>query len=286
MSAGFKDSQLCFDLGTIPSVDLETQLNIAKRTGWQAVGITTEGLESFLAAGKTIEEAKALLDKSNLKAVELMAFREWIYAKGKAQKEMLDRFRDFSKMGAKLGGPILLVTTRTVEKHDDALARENLKEICRLAAETGGRVGFEYVPHSNINTVGKAWDILKTTDAPNAGIVLDFFHYLKGPSRLEDLRKIPIEKVLDVHLNDLKDIDYGVELGVISRNHRVFPGEGDFVFDEMLGYLFERNYSGYYSLEILNKDHASQDPVQLAVRGKESAKKVLSDFAQKWSRKA
>ena len=276
-----KDFQLCFCLGTLGHLDYESQLKISKQAGWEAVGITIEGLEEYLAKGKTVEEAKALLEKNKLHPVEILAFREWVYTKGKAQMEMLDRFRHLSKISAKLGCSVLLATTRCQGSHDDALAIENFKEICRIAAEDGNRVGFEFLPHTPIDTVKKAWDIVNETRTPNGGIVLDSFHYLKGGSRLEDLKEVPIEKIFDVHIDDLKNVNPDVDLSTLSRNYRVLPGEGDFVYDEILEYLFERRYSGYYSLEVLNKDHSREDALKLAVRAKESLERLLKGYAQK-----
>jgi sugar phosphate isomerase/epimerase len=286
-SAGAKpdEFQLCLSLNTLRNLDYESQLKVTAQAGWRAVGIPMDRLEEYLATGRSIEEAKALLESNDLCPVEILGFRYWIYTRGKDQIEMANLFRKFSRISRKLGGAILLASTRYIGSFDSSLARENFKEICRIAAEDGNRVGLEFLPFSPINTIKNAWSIVETTDPPNGGIVLDFFHFLKGGSHLTDLEEVPIEKIFDVHVDDLKDNNPEEDLSILSRNYRVLPGEGDFIFDDVLQYLFDRGYSGYYSLEVLNKDYPGGDPLKLAIRAKESLERILKDSTKTRSRR-
>jgi sugar phosphate isomerase/epimerase len=275
------DYKICLCLNTLGKLDYESQIKMAAQAGWQAVGITVDTLESYLSMGKTIEEVKILLEKNNLCSVEIQSFGPWVCASGKDQIEILDRCRKFSRISKCLEGPILVFNTRCLGIFDSSLARENFKEICRIAAEDGTRIGLEFVPFSPINTIKKAWNLIKETDPPNCGIILDFFHYFKGGSLLADLEEVPIEKIFDVHVDDLKDMNPEESLSILSRNYRVFPGEGNFIFSDILKYLFERGYAGYYSLEVLNRDYSREDPLKLALRAKESVEHLLNDYAQK-----
>jgi sugar phosphate isomerase/epimerase len=274
------DYKISLCLNTLGKLDYESQIKMAAQAGWRAVGIPMDRLEDYLSTGRTIEEAKALLEKNNLCSVEIFGFGSWIYTSGKDQIEMLDRCRKFSRISKCFGGPILLVTTRCPGILDSSLARENFKEICRIAAEDGNRIGLEFLPFSPINTIKKTWNIVKEADLPNGGIVLDFFHYFRGGSLLADLEEVPIEKIFDVHVDDLKDINPEEALPILSHDYRVLPGEGNFIFRDILKYLFERGYSGYYSLEVLNKDYLREDPLKLAIRARESVERLLKDYAQ------
>jgi 4-hydroxyphenylpyruvate dioxygenase len=98
---------------------------------------------------------------------------------------------------------------------------------------------------------------------------------------LKELEEVPIDKIYDIHIDDLKDSNTEKDLTILSRNYRVFPGEGDFIFDNILENLIERGYSRYYSLEVLNKDYPREDPLELACRAKRSLEGLLKDYAQK-----
>ena len=194
--------KLCMNLCTLAHVDLKAQLRACAAVGFTAVGLRLNKLEEYFAQGKNIGETRHLLESLKLFPLELNYFPDWIYANGVTQKEVIDRFRRFSHLSARLGCPLLILPTQCDGEHDDALAGENLLEMCRLPAETGTRVAFEFVPWSPIDTMKKAWDLLTAVDHPNGGLVLDSFHYFKGGSRFTDLKEVPIERILIVQMAD------------------------------------------------------------------------------------
>lgn len=270
--------KICLNLSTLGHLNYESQLKISSQVGFKAVGLRMNSLKEYLSSGHTLKEAKKLLEKNNLTPVEMNFFSDWLYAKDEAQKEVLEQFRVFSRISGTLGSPILIVTTQCKGDHDDHLARENFKEICRLAAEAKTMVALEFVPWSPVNTIQKAWKLVKSVDATNGGIALDSFHYFKGGSRKKDLSEVPIEKIFIVHLDDV--INVKTDVITLSRNYRVFPGEGIFIFDEILEYLFDKEYKGFYSLEILNKYYPKKNPLKLAFRAKESILRLLDNFTK------
>lgn len=188
---------------------------------------------------------------------------------------MMERFWRFSRLAAALDCPILILPTQCNGEHDDALARENFSEVCRVASRVGTRVALEFVPWSPIDTVKKAWDVVRCVNHPSGGLALDSFHYVKGGSRLEDVKEIPIEKVFLVHLADALDVD--TDLITLCRNYRVPPGDGVLVFDDLLEHLWAAQYDGYYSLEVLNKDYHALDALGVARHGKASLERILSE---------
>ncbi|HQI76817.1 MAG TPA: sugar phosphate isomerase/epimerase [Candidatus Latescibacteria bacterium] len=265
--------KLCLNLSTLAHADLETQVSVCAQVGFQAVGLRLNKLEEYFAQGKNVENVRAILNAYHLLPLELNYFSDWIYKRDKAQKEVLDRFKSFSGLGKELGCPILILPTQCDGDHDDYLARENFHEICRVASEAGTQAALEFVPWSSINTIRKAWDLVRAVDHPASGLVLDSFHYFKGGSCLADLKDVPIERILLVHLADALNVD--TDVATLCRNYRVPPGDGVFVFDELLAYLGATSYDGYYSLEVLNRDYQHLGPLEIAAHGKESLERIL-----------
>lgn len=258
----------CLNLATIGHLDFESQLEISAKSGFKAVGLRLNSIEDYLSRGNTLEMVKEKLNYYGLVPVEMNYFSNWIYAKGEEYEIMIKRFKKSSSISRKLKCPILILTTHFDGEPDHSLAIKNFKEICNIASEDGNLAALEFLPWSEINNIKKAWDIVKEVDHPNAGIVLDTFHYFEGGSSIKDLQEVPIEKIFLFHICDIKEVD--TDVVTLCRNYRVLPGEGVYNFDELLEYLFKSGYDGYYSLEILNKDYSQRDPLELTKKAKKS----------------
>jgi len=277
------DFKRSMDLQTIGHLDFESAVKTAADAGWPTVSLRIAKLEEYYKTGKTIDDAIAFLNQYKLTVPQLGFFANWLNVKGQAQEDMLDRFRKFSATAKKLGNADMLLVTMgegPQDTYDQALAVENFKKICEIAAADGNRVASEFLPYSPVKTVTQMWAIVKAANMPNGGIVLDPYHYFKGGSTLDGLRAVPIEKMFIVHTNDLPNSTPDVDLATLTRNYRVMPGEGSFPNELLLKYLFDRGYSGYYIQEILNKDYAKEDPLKIAVQARETLEKMLVDYAR------
>jgi len=289
IAAEFKasDFKRSVDLQTIGHLDFESAVKAAADAGWPTVSLRIAKLEEYYKTGKTIDDAIAFLNQYKLTVPQLGFFAGWLNVQGQAQEDMLNRFRKFSETAKKLGNADMLLVTMgegPQDTYDQALAVENFKKICEIAAADGNRVGSEFLPYSPVKTVAQMWGIVKAANMPNGGICLDPYHYFKGGSSLDSLRAVPVEKIFIVHTNDLKASNPDVDLATLTRNYRVMPGEGSFPNEFLLKYLFDGGYSGYYIQEILNKDYPKEDPLKVMVRARETLEKMLVDFA--YSRQA
>ena len=98
--------------------------------------------------------------------------------------------------------------------------------------------------------------------------MIDTFHFVKGGSRIEDLKQVPMEKVFLVHINDLKPLPLGIKEQ--SRRFRFFPGEGEAPLKEIVQCFVENSYNGFYCCEIFNENYWSQDPLAVIRKCKKS----------------
>lgn len=272
------DLRLALNLGSLAHLDYETQLRTSSQAGFMAVGLRMDRLEEYLSSGHTADDAKRCLRQNHLVPVEANFFADWIYAKGRALQEAMRRAERYCSIMEKIECPILVATTACDGEHDHALSQDNFGELCNVAAHFNVMIALEFLPWTPVNTIGKAWKIVDAVSAPNGGITLDTFHYFKGEPRAEDLYEVPVQKIFIFHLDDVERVD--ADVITLCRNYRVPPGEGIFVFDEILEYLFKSGYTGFYSLEILNKDNYLQNPLELSRRAKLSAEKLLTKYAR------
>jgi 4-hydroxyphenylpyruvate dioxygenase len=139
------------------------------------------------------------------------------------------------------------------------LAVENLVILADIAASYKVKVAVEFVPQQQFDCLLATWKLLQAANKNNVGIVLDTVLFFLGPSNLSDLDIIPIEKIFLVHLADLPNAIKNIDFMTLVRNYRVFPGLGSLNLRLLISKLQQKNYSGYYSLEILNQSFVDLD---------------------------
>jgi Xylose isomerase-like TIM barrel len=74
----------------------------------------------------------------------------------------------------------------SLEQIEDAFGK-----LCRRAAMEGLRCDLEFIPVFGVSNLTMAWDILRHVDAPNSGLVFDFWHYMRSGPDEALLRSIP-----------------------------------------------------------------------------------------------
>lgn len=271
--------KLCLNLSILAHLDLENELSLAAQAGFKTVGLRMNKVLDYLATGKTVEQAKQLIVKYGLDPLEMNFFPNWIFTPKAKQGEIFAKFRDFAEKAQQLGCKILVCPTsyEDLNGKDTGMAVANYRGICKIAAEYGLTAGLEFVPWSEVGNVKKAWEIIEQVNEPHGGLVLDCFHYFEGGSTLADLEKVPVEKVVMFHITDLERVVTD-NLVTLCRNHRPLPGEGEYNFDDLLKYLTDRNYQGYYNLEIMYPKYQTLDGLELAKRAKNAADSLLEKF--------
>ncbi|MBD9389105.1 sugar phosphate isomerase/epimerase and 4-hydroxyphenylpyruvate domain-containing protein [Agrobacterium sp. AGB01] len=145
-------------------------------------------------------------------------------------------------------------------------AAADFHELGERAAKRGLRVGFEALAWGrHINDHRDAWEIVRRTDHPNIGLILDSFHTLSRKIDINSIRSIPKEKIFIVQLADAPLID--MDLLYWSRHFRNMPGEGDLPVTEFTAAVAATGYDGYLSLEIFNDQFRGGSPKTIAADG-------------------
>ncbi len=103
-------------------------------------------------------------------------------------------------------------------------------------------------------------------------MVIDTFHFYAGDSRMEDLARVPVDKLFVVHVNGCEDRPKGE----LTDAHRLYPGEGAIPIEEILGTLRARGFDGTVSIEIFRPEYWEQDPRCVARTAREKAERVLT----------
>jgi sugar phosphate isomerase/epimerase len=110
--------------------------------------------------------------------------------------------------------------------HDASLdlLASSFAAVCDRAAEIGARAMLEFTPITAIANVADGWDIVRTADRPNGGMLFDTWHFSRGDADLDLLASIPGDRFFHVQVADaraerLPDIRQDTQ-------HRALPGDG------------------------------------------------------------
>ena len=114
------------------------------------------------------------------------------------------------------------------------------------AKPLGLTVNLEFVAWASCSTLAGALEVVRTAARPNAGIMIDTFHFHHSGDAVEDLASIPSDWCHYVHVSDDR-IEAGADLEDCKRRgreERLYPGEGGIDIAGILNQLPERAVCG------------------------------------------
>jgi len=133
-------------------------------------------------------------------------------------KKDLAELEKLAKVAAQLG--VLRTATWIMPFSDTLDFQENfdlhasrLRQAAEVLAEHGIHLGLEYVGPKTMWSSGR-YPFIHTMDemlelceavGPNAGLLLDCFHWYTAHETADDLRRLSPEQIVDVHVNDVPD---------------------------------------------------------------------------------
>jgi sugar phosphate isomerase/epimerase len=125
---------------------------------------------------------------------------------------------------------------------------DRLKPMAEIASDYGVRLGLEFLGPRTL-FVGKAHEFIHTMDkmlelcaqvGPNAGLLLDAWHWHTSGGTLDDLKAMSNADVVYVHINDAPP---GLTMDEYVDNVRALPGETGVI--DLTGFLQALQHIGY-----------------------------------------
>jgi sugar phosphate isomerase/epimerase len=131
---------------------------------------------------------------------------------------------DVLRMSAEVGATdINMIGQPTHDASLDLLAAA-FAAVCDRAAEFGARAMLEFTPITAITNLADGWDVVRTADRPNGGMLFDTWHFARGDADLDLLARIPGDRFFHVQVSDAR----AERLADIRQDtqHRALPGDG------------------------------------------------------------
>lgn len=148
-------------------------------------------------------------------------------------------------------------------------------EFCRLAAREGVSVDLECIPMWGIPDLASAWQLVDGVRAPNAGLLLDSWHFFRGSADLELLRTLPSGSVRTVQLADAAPLPPDRDLLEDCLRYRELPGEGCLPLDEFLDILIDKGGVQSVGPEIFSDQLDALEAVAAAQASARATRAVL-----------
>jgi sugar phosphate isomerase/epimerase len=253
---------------TIAARSFEERVDAAAEAGYTGIGLRPKDYQRARASGLSDADMCALLDDRGITVVEHQALRDWAGGDGRASEEELFAVADA------LGGTYVIALAAELPASYQVVA-ERLAHLADRAAAHGLTVALEFMPWSDIHDAATSWNLVRMSEHPGAGVLVDSWHFFRGKGRLEQLRIIPPERVVAVHLADADAAVVGtLPEDTISR--RRVPGEGDLPLVDFVRTLDETGVHVDFAVEVLSEEQRALPAMQAALLAADGARRTIA----------
>jgi sugar phosphate isomerase/epimerase len=237
--------------GEISRFDFKDRVEAAAKAGFAGIGIWHTDLEHILLH-RTLNEMKLILDDNGMKYLELEFLTDW-FLDGARKAESDNRKRRLLEASAALNARHVKVGDFYSSPYSMPRLIESFAALCQEAEDYGATIGFEFMASSMIHTLADSLALVETVGAKNGGLIVDIVHVVTLGIPYEEIRRIPVQYLVSVELND----------GLLPRNPmrdpsgaRNFCGEGEFDIRGFIESVKQTGYTGPWAVEVFSEEVA------------------------------
>jgi 2-keto-myo-inositol isomerase len=265
--------KLALNGATIMHSPLADDVEIAAECGYSALEIWAGKLDNYLTS-RTLGELSQRLCALGVVPWCINSIEDITGRDHSGRSDLIAQVEHMAGVAREIGAPSIVVVPGR-NGIDRAAAIADCVDVLRTLSDAAGEIAlaFEFLgkPGFDVPALDMAIEIVERVDRPNVGLVIDTFHFYAGGSRLEDLARVPIDRLLVVHLNGCEDL----AKDQLTDAHRIYPGEGAIPSVAILTALRDRGFDGTVSIEIFRPEYWEQDPRQVAASARAKALAVL-----------
>ncbi|MGF6771785.1 2-keto-myo-inositol isomerase [Paraburkholderia sp. GAS199] len=277
---------------TLAQCTFEQAFAQTAQAGFSGIGLRYDQFERHLAQGGTVDEVRGWLSAYGLRFAEAAFLAEWQYYGGvplvsrrqrsgnadETREHLLRRLHTFLQHCEAFECANVTAVPALRETGDLAVAAEEFASLCDLARPYGVRLCLEFMGTSpQISTLASAAELVTAANRTNGGVLIDTFLFHQGGSRVEDIARVPLERIFNVQLADAKDKPVA-QLDMLAD--RVFPGEGVAPVRAIVDALVAHGYDGWWTVELFNPAYASEAAGSIAARAAASALALVDSSGQ------
>jgi sugar phosphate isomerase/epimerase len=244
----------------ISRFDFRARVEASAKAGFKGIGLCLTDLD-HVRQGLSFKEMRSILDDNGIKYLELEFLTDW-FIEGGRRWESDNRRRRLLEASEALGAKHVKVGDFYSEKRPMPQLAEAFAALCAEAAKHGATIAFELMKASMVDTLSEAIEMVQTAGQPNGGLAIDIVHQVNLGISFDDLRRIPVNRLVSVELNDgIRPGNPGHDYGV-----RTYCGEGEFDIKGFIRCLEDTGYAGPWAVEVINPDYAKSPLDELCGR--------------------
>ncbi len=263
---------ICLNASTIRPASLEEKINVASKAGYDALEPWIGDLEKYEKEGGDLKELGGKIKDKGLFIPNIIGLWDCMPMDDQDFKDSLTATRERMRMSAAIGSKhVAAIPVPDREDFNVETGIRRYKELLKIGREEYGIiVAFEFVGFfKGIHRFGEAAGIAIDVNDKDACLIMDTFHLYRGGSGFNSIKHINADFIADFHFNDVPSTTPRNELG---DKDRIYPGDGILPLVQLLKDLDSINYRGPLSLELFNREHWKQNPLDVANTG---LKKIL-----------
>lgn len=250
---------------TLTAENFADALAAYRAAGFTQLEFQLGQVKTWLDAGHTVDEAKALLDTNGLTLLGGFEIGLECFSSQEVQVANLAAQVENARLIDTLGGGMLVFGTDgpegPVSLETLPVVADRVKTLLAATADLNVTLGLEFNWGPVLKSLQTAVLVAKLVDDPRVGVVFDTAHYHCTATKFEDLTPDVVGTITLVHLNDMRDIP-----GDLSNcnSDRVLLGEGILPIQSILNALEQGGYTGPCSIELFNDDLWALTPQEAA----------------------
>ena len=237
----------------ISRFDFKERVEAAARAGFKGIGIWHTDLEHDMLH-RSLKEMKSIMDDNGMKYLELEFLTDW-FVGGVRREESDARKRRLLAAAEVLRATHIKIGDFYNTPYTMPRLVESFSALCQEAENAGTTVGFELMGSSMIDNLKDAITLVETAAAKNGGLILDIVQVENLKIPFAEIRRIPLQYLLGVELND--GALPGSPLYDPTRDRR-YCGEGDFDVKGLIACVQKMGYTGPWAVEVMSKELAVQ----------------------------
>jgi 2-keto-myo-inositol isomerase len=270
-----RDWVITLNTSTVRPASLDDKIRAASEAGYRGIELWSNELSDHTKSGGSLEALGKRLADLGLIVPNVIGLWNCMPPSDEDRPATLDRVRRQMEEAAQVGA-LHIAAIPTPDRADIDLlwAAERYRELLELGEEVGVVPAVEFVGFlEGINRLGEAAAIAIEADHPKACLVADTFHLYRGGSGFHGVKHLAPSFIACFHLNDVPAEPAQSEL---KDADRIYPGDGILPLPQLLADLRSIGFRGPISLEMFNRDHWQQDPVEVAKRGMRKMREVIA----------
>ncbi|WP_327722330.1 sugar phosphate isomerase/epimerase [Streptomyces sp. NBC_00490] len=173
------------------------------------------------------------------------------------------RLEAMAALGCTVATTVLNPRSALDTREARAVARKRIRELATAAGVHGVRLAVEAVsihtglppeldgPHPVLDSLPRLAELLDETDADNAGVLVDSFHWAAAGADPGHITMLGPDRITHVQIADTPAHH---AIGELTDRHRLFPGDGGLAWPVLADALDQAGYAGPVSVELFNPE--------------------------------